>query len=104
MLKDINVTEAHRMMEEKAVLVDVREPFEYAMENIPGALELPLSQLARGRPANLPQDKAVVFHCASGARTKNNGPALASLTGGEAYNLVGGIAGWKRAGFQTQRG
>ena len=70
----------------------------------PGAIELPLSQLARGRQANLPQDKAVVFHCASGARTKTNGAALASLTNGNAYNMVGGIAGWKRAGFQTVRG
>lgn len=103
-LKDINAIEAQKLIEKNAVLVDVREPYEHAMESIPGAIELPLSQLARGRPANLPQDKAIVFHCASGARTKMNGPALASLTGGEAYNLVGGIAGWKRAGFQTQRG
>ena len=31
---------------------------------------LSLSELARGKPANLPQDRPVVFHCASGNRTK----------------------------------
>jgi len=104
MLKDINAVEAHSLIDENAVLVDVREPYEIAAERIPGSIELPLSQLARGMPANLPQDRAIVFHCASGARTKSNGRALASLTNGNAYNLVGGIYGWKRAGFQTTRG
>ncbi len=104
MLKDINATQAHDLIEKNAVLVDVREPYEIAAERIPGSVELPLSQLARGRPANLPQDKPVVFHCASGARTRTNGVALASLTGGEAYNLVGGIGAWRMAGFRTTRG
>jgi len=103
-LKDINAIEAQRLLKDNAVLVDVREPYEVAADRIPGSFELPLSQLARGNPAKLPQDKAVVFHCASGARTKSNAVALASLTNGQAYNLVGGIAGWKRAGFQTTRG
>lgn len=104
MLKDINAVEAHDLLEKNAVLVDVREAYEIAAERIPGSIELPLSQLARGKPANLPQDKAIVFHCASGGRTKSNGRALAALTNGNAYNLVGGIIGWKRAGFQTTRG
>ena len=104
MLKDINAVQAHDLVENHAVLVDVREPYEIAAERIPGAVELPLSQLARGMAANLPQDKTIVFYCASGNRTKVNGRALASLTGGDAYNLVGGIFGWKRAGFQTVRG
>ena len=101
MLKDINAVEAHDLIENNAVLVDVRERYEMAAERIPGAIELPLSELARGKPANLPQDRPVVFHCASGNRTKVNGRALAAMTNGNAYNLVGGIFGWKRAGFQT---
>ena len=104
MLKDINAVEAQGLVEKNAVLVDVREPYEIAAERIPGSIELPLSQLARGKAANLPQDRAVVFYCASGARTKSNGRALASLTNGNAYNLVGGIYGWKRAGLHTVRG
>ena len=100
-LKDISAVEAHSLLEKNAVLVDVREPYEVASERIPGSIELPLSQVARGKPTSLPQDKAIVFHCASGVRTKSNGIVLASLTNGNAYNLVGGIAGWKRAGFGT---
>jgi rhodanese-related sulfurtransferase len=103
-LKDIDVIEAQTLLQKDAVLVDVREPHELAVERIPGSIELPLSALVRGQPADLPQDKPVVFHCASGGRTKNNAAALASLTNGNAYNMVGGIIGWKRAGFPTTRG
>ena len=103
MLKDINVTEAHRMMEDKAVLVDVREPNERAAEHIPGSIELPLSVLARGGKADLP-DGPVVFLCASGARTTRNSAALAALANGDAYCMSGGIMAWKAAGFPTTRG
>ncbi len=102
-LKDITVADAHALLDENATLVDVREPNETAAESIPGAIHLPLSVLARGEPANLP-DGPTVFLCASGARTTRNSAALASLTDNEAYCLTGGIMAWKRAGYPTERG
>ena len=79
------------------------EPNETASERIPGAIELPLSVLARGGPANLP-DGPTIFLCASGARTTRNSAALAALTDNDAYCMTGGIMAWKRAGYPTQRG
>jgi rhodanese-related sulfurtransferase len=103
-LIDITVDDVHVLLAEDAVLVDVREPHEQARERIAGAIELPLSRLARGGPADLPPDRAVVFLCASGTRTKINSVALAMVAGGQGYNMVGGIAAWKRAGLPTERG
>ena len=104
MLKQITPEEADRLVAAGAVLVDVREPYEQAMERIPGAIERPLSRLAEGQPADLPEGRAPIFLCASGARTLRNSAALAGLAEGAAYGLAGGIVAWKQAGYPTSRG
>ena len=48
------------------VLVDVREPHEFAAGHIPGAVSQPLSTFD---PSALPQGKRVVFSCAAGVRS-----------------------------------
>jgi rhodanese-related sulfurtransferase len=48
------------------VLVDVREPHEFAAGHIPGAVSLPLSAFD---PATLPEGKRIVFSCAAGVRS-----------------------------------
>ena len=69
-LKHINAAEAKKLVDEGALLVDVREANEYAGENIPGARNEPLSRPRRARPIS--GAPAVVFHCKSGARTRMN--------------------------------
>jgi|SRR5579864_507841 rhodanese-related sulfurtransferase len=103
MLKQITPEEADRLVTAGAVLVDVREPYEQAMERIPGSIELPLSRLAESRP-ELPEGQAPIFLCASGARTLRYSAALAELADGDAYGLAGGIMAWKEAGLPTTRG
>jgi rhodanese-related sulfurtransferase len=100
-LKHINVAEAKRLIEQGALLVDVREVNEYADENIPGARNEPLSRIGRNPISGAP---AIVFHCKSGARTRMNAHALAHCTDAEAYILDGGIEAWKAAGFPVRRG
>src|SRR5437870_4213292 len=60
MLKQITPEEADRLVRNGAVLVDVREEYEQAMERIPGSVELPLSRLAQGAPADLPAGRAPI--------------------------------------------
>ena len=103
-LEDIDVDEAHALLNREAVFIDVREQYEQEAERIPGAISAPLSELARGMPIEAPADRPKVFLCASGARTRNNAAALASLVDGEAYNMVGGIIAWRQAGYSTERG
>jgi rhodanese-related sulfurtransferase len=48
------------------LLVDVREPHEYAAGHIPGSISHPLSSFD---PASLPEGKRIVFSCAAGVRS-----------------------------------
>jgi len=99
MLKTITPEDAARMLYQGATLVDVREPDEHAREHIPGARNLPLSQLEQADLA-LHGGKPVVFHCRSGARTAGHAGRLAAKAGAcEAYVVAGGLEAWKRAGL-----
>jgi rhodanese-related sulfurtransferase len=99
--KHITATEAKRLVDQGALLVDVREVNEYQGENIPGARNEPLSGLG-GKPiAGAP---AIIFHCKSGARTRMNASALANCTNADVYILDGGIEAWKAAGYPVRRG
>ncbi|HVL73413.1 MAG TPA: rhodanese family protein [Beijerinckiaceae bacterium] len=97
-LPAIGPEHAGRLVEEGAILIDVREADEHARERIPGARLMPLSRLdaADLGPAGAP----VVFHCRSGARTHTHGPRLAAKAGPcAAYVLEGGLEAWKKAGL-----
>ena len=100
-LKHITATEAKKLVDEGALLVDVREVNEYTGENIPGARNEPLSRIGQAPITGAP---AIVFHCKSGARTRMNAHALAGCTDAEVYILDGGIEAWKAAGFPVKQG
>ena len=86
--------------EEKAVLLDVRESDEYAREHIPQARLTPLSGFAESDFA-ADHGKVAVFHCQSGARTTEAAARLMQSGFAECYQLKGGLAGWKAAGFNV---
>jgi len=92
----IDVARARALIDQGAVLVDIREADEHARERVPGARHNPLSRLA---PVDAPAGAAVIFHCRSGARTAANATRLADAAGCDAYLLEGGIDAWKRAGL-----
>lgn len=100
-LKHITAAEAKKLVDQGAVLIDIREASEYAAENIPGAKNAPLTRLGSGETI---KDPVVVFHCKSGARTRMNARGLAECAEGEAYILDGGIEAWKAAGLPVKRG
>ncbi len=54
------------LAEGSMVLVDVREPHEFAAGHIPGAVSHPLSSFD---PSALPEGKRIVFSCAAGVRS-----------------------------------
>lgn len=97
----IDVERASDLAKDGAVLVDVREPGEFAAEHIPGSVNAPLSKLA---PQSVGKNaKAIVYFCASGARTRVNAGRLAAAALAPSYIMDGGISAWKRAGLKTAR-
>ncbi len=77
------------------LLVDVRQPAEYAAVHIPGALLMPLMELET-RLFELPDDRELVFYCRTGARSQVAAMLAteAALSDKRIYNLVGGILAW----------
>lgn len=100
-LPHIDARMAKQLVDNGAVLIDVREAREHAAENIPGARNQPLSSLAGGKVSDAP---VLVFHCKSGARTRMYAAGLAACTEADAYILDGGIEAWKAAGLPVKRG
>jgi rhodanese-related sulfurtransferase len=84
-----------------AVIVDVREPSEFAGGHLPNARNIPLGELDK-RAGELPKGKPVIVCCASGARS---GKAVAALgkEGREVFNLAGGLQAWREAGLPLVR-
>lgn len=99
-LPKISPAEAQRLLQDGAILVDIREPDEHAREKVLGAHHLPLSKLDEADLA-LHGGKPVIFHCRSGARTTTNASRLAEKVGGacDAFIIEGGLDAWKKAGL-----
>ena len=75
------------------LLIDVRQPSEYAAANIEGAQLIPLAQL-QSNVRRLPKDQPIVVHCQTGGRSAI-AVGMLKLQGFDARNLSGGIKAWK---------
>ncbi|MDP3747543.1 MAG: rhodanese family protein [Phenylobacterium sp.] len=84
--------------QDRAVMIDIREPDEFARRHIKGARSQPLSALS-AVPLNVPHGKTVVFTCKSGMRTAANCERLVSGLDRAAFLLEGGVDGWAAAGL-----
>src|SRR5918911_1454025 len=76
-------------------LIDVREPNEYEIVSIPGATLIPKGRILSGEAlAEIPQDKPVVLHCKSGARSAEALAALHKAGFRDAVHVGGGLLSW----------
>lgn len=92
------------MNREKAVVVDVCEPAEYAAGHVVGAKNIPLSQL-EGKLASQVKNKAVpvIMVCYSGSRS-NRAVSIAKKLGFEkALSLSGGMGAWRSANLPIEK-
>jgi rhodanese-related sulfurtransferase len=101
----INPTQVVQLMNrEKAAVIDVCEPSEFAAGHILGAKNLPLGQLET-QLAQTVKNKAtpVVLVCASGMRSRR-AVAIAKKLGYEnAQSLVGGMGAWRSASLPVEK-
>jgi len=78
-----------------ALLVDVRELFEWKEGHVPGAVHIPYEELGE-RARELPLDRLLVTYCASGVRSSLAASILES-GGRTVANLRGGFTAWRNA-------
>jgi adenylyltransferase/sulfurtransferase len=80
---------------ESIFLVDVREPNEYEIVSIPGATLIPKGEFLSGAVLErLPQDKRVVLHCKSGARSAECLAIVKDAGFSDAVHVGGGVLSW----------
>ncbi|MEV0843140.1 adenylyltransferase/sulfurtransferase MoeZ [Actinocatenispora sera] len=78
------------------LLVDVREPAEFEIIRIPGSVLIPKGDILSGEAlATLPQDKQIVLHCKSGARSAEALAALKAAGFRDAVHVQGGVLAWQ---------
>lgn len=101
----VNTLQATQMINrEDALLVDVRDPAEFAKGHILGAKSVPLADLER-RAAELDRHKAkpVIVHCDNGSRATRALAVLKARGFGRVFNLAGGYGAWQQAGLPVEK-
>ena len=75
------------------MLVDVREPAEFAITHIDGATLVPMQTIPQ-QLASLPRDKEIILHCHHGMRSEMAGNFLLAQGFPRVSHMVGGIDRW----------
>ena len=84
---------ARRDRGDSFTLVDVREPHEWAISDLPGSLKIPLGTLPQ-RLGELQPEAEIVVYCRTGGRSANAVEFLRQKGYPKALNLAGGINHW----------
>lgn len=105
-LPTIDVAEAERRLREdpaRPLLLDVREPNEFALVRAPGAVLVPTSTFM-ARLGELPTDRPLLVICHVGGRSAAVAAFLARAGRTDVFDVAGGMDAWERAGLPVRRG
>jgi len=80
-----------------AMVLDVREPEEFARERVPGAVNVPQADLAT-RLDEIPRDRPILTICQSGSRSLRSAQFLRQQGYQNVATVVGGTRAWRDAG------
>lgn len=85
-----------------AVFLDCREPNEFNLGHIPGAVFIPRGRLEQHIEAHVTRDQRIVIYCASGNRSALGADTLQQMGYGNVASLAGGFRGWVEAGGDVE--
>ncbi len=89
--------------DDKAILIDVREFFEYKKSRIPNAINIPSSGNLEISADTLNKENSLFLYCTSGFRSKRVARRFSGKGFPEVYSLDGGIIAWKKEGLPVNR-
>jgi rhodanese-related sulfurtransferase len=111
-IREISATDtaAAAKQDPRLLIVDVREPAEWAEGHIPGALLVPRGMLeakadleyANREPRLADRQQAIVLHCASGGRSALAADVLQAMGFTNVRSMAGGIAAWKEKACRSR--
>ena len=100
-IKEIDVDELKRMQTSGAdfILIDVRDPDEWATGTIPGAVTISRGKLELNvDQATADKDKTIVCYCGGGSRSALAAQSLKEMGFKNTISLIGGYRAWKQGG------
>ncbi len=101
----VSPTEAVRLMNDGALLVDVRNVNQFKDGHIAGARNVPGDQIAEGAKAlEKLRDKTLITCCDSGVTSGAAARKLGELGFKQVYNLRGGLAAWRQDNLPVTKG
>jgi rhodanese-related sulfurtransferase len=83
---------------EDVALIDVREPNEWNLGHLPGAVHIPRGVLESGIETRVPRERRVVLYCASGNRSALAAEMLEQMGYTDVASMSGGFRGWAEMG------
>lgn len=100
---EISVSQAAEKRDQGVMMVDVRQPEEWAAGHIPGATLIPLGEI-QNRLSELPKDKEIVLVCRTGHRSGQARDILRSAGYNLSTSMAGGMVQWTAAGLPVVTG
>lgn len=89
--KTITTNEALDLIENGAIVIDVRSDEEYKSGHIKGAINIPVDEIEN---ITYDKDDTIILYCATGVRSANAVNILADMGYTSLYNLDGGLLNW----------
>lgn len=103
-IREIGAGEAVTLKETDPAVrfLDIREPSEWMMGHVAGALFLPRGQLESKVEAMIPREAKVVIYCANANRSALAADTLQEMGYEEVYSLATGFGAWVDAGGEIE--
>jgi rhodanese-related sulfurtransferase len=103
-IREMTAADAVKLRHEKpdSVFLDVREPNEWAMAHVAGAVFIPRGQLESKVEAAVPREKTVVIYCANANRSALAADTLQQMGYEDVYSLATGFGAWLDAGGEVE--
>ncbi len=101
-LTNVTVQQLHEATQAGALVLDVREPFEFAEGHVEGAVLVPLATVA-ARAGEFPKDEPVYVFCRTGNRSLQAAQTLVAAGYTDVRNVEGGIVAWTAARLPVTR-
>lgn len=102
-ITEISVEQAEQLHSQAAVIIDTREPEEYAAGHLQAAVSIPrgLLEFKIGEVANLDADSPIIIYCQAGGRAALAAQTLQDMGFGQVSSIAGGYDAWMAAGKPT---
>lgn len=97
-IREVSARDAVANSEPGVVYFDCREPNEYVLGHIPGAVFIPRGNLETKVEAVIPRDSKVLIYCASGNRSALAADTMQQMGYKDVASMSGGFRGWVEAG------